>query len=132
MKWKNDILATVDNRNNKVAFDVGPSKELHRFSSTDGKTEELGHMNIDHKVSYSYLTKLQHMNQYRKVSHSDLTDDELIRSLIDDQNDMHADRLSREISYFMDNYLQYSDFIEDEIVRSLIDEQNDMHADTFF
>jgi len=61
----------------------GPTKESHgfKYSSTDETAEELGQINFDHDVSYS-----------------DLTEDEIVRSLIEDQNDMHADRLSREIS----------------------------------
>ena len=87
MSWEHTILASIDDRSKEVVVDVGPSKESHKDSSTDETAEELGYMNFDHEVSFS-----------------DLTEDEIVRSLIEDQNDMHADRLSREISYFMDNY----------------------------
>ncbi len=70
-----------------MAVDDGPSKEPHESGSTDETTEEL-----------------EHMNKYHKASYSDLTDDGFIKSLFEDQNDMHADRHSREISYFMDNH----------------------------
>ena len=88
MNWEQAISAPVDDRSNNVAVAVGPSKESHKYSSTDETREELGHLNFDHDVSYS-----------------DLTEDEIVRSLIEDQNDMHSDRLSRDISLFMDNYL---------------------------
>ncbi len=91
MSWDHVILASVDDRSNALEFDVGPSKEPHESGSTDEWTEELEHMNDDYEVSYS-----------------DLTDDKFIRSLFEDQNDMHADRHSREISYFMDSHLRDS------------------------
>jgi hypothetical protein len=91
LSWDHVILASVDDRSNALEFDVGPSKEPHESGSTDEWTEELEHMNDDYEVSYS-----------------DLTDDKFIRSLFEDQNDMHADRHSREISYFMDSHLRDS------------------------
>ncbi len=81
MNWEQPILAPIHDRSNNVAVAVGPSKESHKYSSTDETAEELGYMNFDHEVSFS-----------------DLAEDEIVRSLIEDQNDMHADRLSREIS----------------------------------
>ena len=81
MSWEHTILASIDDRSKEVVVDVGPSKESHKDSSTDETAEELGYMNFDHEVSFS-----------------DLAEDEIVRSLIEDQNDMHADRLSREIS----------------------------------
>ena len=91
MSREHAILASIEDRSNALEFDVGPSKESHESGSTDESTEEL-----------------EHVNEYHKVSYSDLTDDEFIRRLFEDQNDMHADRNSREISYFMDSNLRDS------------------------
>ncbi len=86
MSWEHAFLASIEDRSNALEFDVGPSKESHESGSTDESTEEL-----------------EHVNEYHKVSYSDLTDDEFIRSLFEDQNDMHADRHSRDMNYIMDN-----------------------------
>ena len=91
MSRRRPIFATFDDRRNALEVDVGPSKESDKYSSADETTEDLEHMNDDHEATYS-----------------DLTDDEFIRSLFEDQNDMHADRHSREISYFMDSHLRDS------------------------
>ena len=87
MSWRQPFFAPFDDRNNVLEYDDDPSNKSHKYSSTDETTEELGHMNDDYGVSYS-----------------DLTDDALIRSLFEDQNDMNVDGLSREIGYFMDNH----------------------------
>ena len=85
--WEHAILAPFDDRNNAFEVDVGPPKEPHKYSSTDEKTEELGRM-----------------NEYHEVSNSDLTNDEFMRSLMEEQIDIHADRLSRDTSLFMDKH----------------------------
>ena len=91
MSWGRPVFAPFDDRSNAVEVDVGHLKESDKYSSADETTEDLEHMNDDHKATYS-----------------DLTDDEFIRSLFEDQKDMHADRHSREINYFMDYHLRDS------------------------
>jgi hypothetical protein len=80
------IFAPFNDHRNAIEVDVGPSKESHESGSTDESTEEL-----------------EHVNEYHKVFYSDLTDDEFFRSLFKDQNDIHADRRSRDMSYLIDN-----------------------------
>ena len=90
LSWRQPVFAKFDDRNNALEVDDGPSKEPHephKYGLTDETIQELEHVNDDYKVSYS-----------------DLTDDEFIRSLFEDKNDMNVDGLSREISYFMDNH----------------------------
>ena len=90
MSWRQPVFGLFDDHNSALDVDDGPSKEPHepqKYGLTDETIEELEHMNDDYNVSYS-----------------DLTDDEIIRSLFEDKNDMTVDGLSREISYFMDNH----------------------------
>ena len=68
MNWEQPILAPFDDLSNNVVVDVGPLKESHKYSSIHEKTAELGHM-----------------NEYHKISYSDLTNDEFIRSFIEDE-----------------------------------------------
>ena len=102
LSWRQPVYGPFDDRNNALEVDDGPSKEPHEpheSGLTDETIEELGHMNDDYGVSYS-----------------DLTDDEFIRSIFEDQNDMNVDGLSREISYFMDNH-----FMDNHSIDSTID-----------
>ena len=86
MSWRRSVFAPFDDHSNALEVDVGPSKEPHESGLTDETTKELEHVNDDYGVSYS-----------------DLTEDEIIRSLLEDKNDVTDDGLSREISYFKDN-----------------------------
>jgi len=124
LSWEHAILASVDDRSNALEFDVGPSKESHESGSTDEWTEELEHLNDNYEVSFS-----------------DLTDDEFIRSLYEEQtmDDSHSkesdkysstDKTTEELEHMNEYHkASYSDLTDDEFIRSLFEEQNDMHAD---
>ena len=124
MNWEHAILAPVNDRSNELEFDVGPSKEPHESGSNDESTEEL-----------------EHMNEYHKVSYPDLTDDEFMRSLFEDQtmddspskeSDKYssADKTTEDLEHMNEYHkASYSDLTDDEFIRSLFEEQNDMHAD---
>jgi len=124
LSWRRPVFAPFDDRRNALEVDVGPSKESHESGSTNESTEELDHVNDDYEVSYS-----------------DLTDDDFIRSFIEDQtmfdslskeSDKYssADETTEDLEHMNDDHeATYSDLTDDEFIRSLFEDQNDMHAD---